>query len=531
MLFFFIHLRIPKLLPMERNKYDVFISYSRKDYKDEEGNVIPGNVVSKIKDALDEAGISFWFDENGIHHGDDFGEKIVVNIEDSEIFIFLSTLNSNSSKWTRKEISVAHELDKTIIPVRIDNSKYDRAVMFKISDLDYLDYEKNPEEGVKNLVKTVKHYLEEKQKQERIKKEKEEEEELRKRELLEREIQEVESKIKELELKELEVEVFRKSVLLRIEKISDETQRKRLVEIVNENVFLNKAEIEAKNKIIIELKSTADELKEEIMKLHKEASSKIEDIKTKDQTILGLKEKVDKAEQEIVLLKSKLEKERQRKESETKAEQERLEREKNKKSNTINGHEYVDLGLPSGLKWATCNVGANKPEEYGDYFAWGETEAKQEYIIENYKNVRVIRKKGFLGIGEKEELEYIIGFDISGNPQYDVARKNWGGSWRMPTKAELEELKKNCRWEWTIQNGVNGCKVTGPNGNSIFLPAAGFRYGTSLRSDGYRGGYWSSTPYDYNYDGSAYYLYFRDGSEYVSYYYRRFGQTVRPITE
>mgnify|MGYP003299024378 CR=1 FL=1 len=71
--------------------YDVFISYSRKDYKDENGNVIPGNVVSKIKDALDEAGISFWFDENGIHHGDDFGEKIVDNIEDSEIFIFLST--------------------------------------------------------------------------------------------------------------------------------------------------------------------------------------------------------------------------------------------------------------------------------------------------------------------------------------------------------------------------------------------------------------------------------------------------------
>ena len=206
--------------------------------------------------------------------------------------------------------------------------------------------------------------------------------------------------------------------------------------------------------------------------------------------------------------------------------------ENNKQSSrTINGHEYVDLGLPSGLKWATCNVGANKPEEYGDYFAWGETEAKQEYIIENYKNVRVIRKKGFLGIGEKEELEYIIGFDISGNPQYDVARKNWGGSWRMPTKAELEELKKNCRWEWTIQNGVNGCKVTGPNGNSIFLPAAGYRLGTSLYNDGYYGDYWSSTPNDYYDDDFAYYLGFYIGREYVLNIYRYNGFTVRPITE
>ena len=216
-----------------------------------------------------------------------------------------------------------------------------------------------------------------------------------------------------------------------------------------------------------------------------------------------------------------------RNEDEKRLEQERIERGR---------RDYVDLGLPSGLKWATCNVGANKPEEYGDYFAWGETEAKQEYISENYENVIVIRKKGFLGIGKKEKLLYIIYFDISGNPQYDVARKNWGGNWRMPTKAELEELEKNCRWEWTIQNGVNGCKVTGPNGNSIFFPAAGYRrgtspeLGTSLYSDGYRGGYWSSTPDEFN-DGSAYNLGFNDGYERVYDCSRGIGLTVRPITE
>ena len=105
-------------------KYDVFISYSRKDYVDENKNVIPGNVVSKIKDALSEAGISYWFDEEGIYSGQNFTEKIVSNIEASKIFLFLSTANSNESKWTSKEIATADEFGKHIIPVRIDKTPY-----------------------------------------------------------------------------------------------------------------------------------------------------------------------------------------------------------------------------------------------------------------------------------------------------------------------------------------------------------------------------------------------------------------------
>lgn len=171
-------------------------------------------------------------------------------------------------------------------------------------------------------------------------------------------------------------------------------------------------------------------------------------------------------------------------------------------------------------------MGANKPEEYGDYFAWGETEAKQEYISENYKNVRVIRKKGFLGIGKKEKF----GFDISGNPQYDVVHKNWGGTWRLPTKMELKELINECTWKWTKQHNVNGYNVTGPNGNSIFLPAPGYRSGTSLYYDGYYGFYWSSTPHD-GIDDYAYRLNFNSGNEYVDYSGRCNGHTVRPISE
>ena len=180
---------------------------------------------------------------------------------------------------------------------------------------------------------------------------------------------------------------------------------------------------------------------------------------------------------------------------------------------TINGYEYVDLGLPSGLKWATCNVGASSPEDYGDYFAWGETSPKAEYTWEN-------------SVTGGEQMS-----DISGNAQYDAAAANWGGSWRMPTKDEMQELVDYCEWEWTQVNGVNGSKVIGPNGSCIFLPAAGRRHGSSPSDAGSCGLYWSSTPSDYDDDGYAYYLYFDDGLEHVYSNLRYLGHTVRPITE
>ena len=173
------------------------------------------------------------------------------------------------------------------------------------------------------------------------------------------------------------------------------------------------------------------------------------------------------------------------------------------------GHEYVDLGL--SVKWATCNVGATSPEDYGHYFAWGETRPKAEYTVENS-----------LTCGKQMS-------DISGNVNYDAATANWGGDWRMPTKEEMKELC-NCAWERTTQNGVNVYRVTGPNGNSIFLPAAGLRKGSSLNGAGSGGYYWSSTPYDYD-DDYAYNLDFSDGNEYVIGSYRSVGYTVRPITE
>ena len=180
----------------------------------------------------------------------------------------------------------------------------------------------------------------------------------------------------------------------------------------------------------------------------------------------------------------------------------------------ISGHGYVDLGLPSGVKWATCNVGASSAEDYGDYFAWGETSPKAEYTWEN-------------SVTYGEQMS-----DISGNAQYDAATANWGGSWRMPTKEQMEELFEHCEWEWTQVNGVNGAKVIGPNGSCIFLPAAGYRLGSSLYIVGDYGHCWSSTPYDDDYGNLAYGLDFNLGYEGVYWNYNRYdGLTVRPITE
>lgn len=178
----------------------------------------------------------------------------------------------------------------------------------------------------------------------------------------------------------------------------------------------------------------------------------------------------------------------------------------------INGHEYVDLGLPSGLKWATCNVGANSPEEYGDYYAWGETETKDEYTEENSYTYGVKMN------------------DISGDPKYDVARKKWGDNWRMPTYYEMEELIDLCFWEWKTKNGINGYKVTGWNHNSIFLPAEGVRCESSLDGDGNTGFYWSAKPFENNNRG-AYYLLFCSGIKDMLPTDRIKGLSVRPVSE
>ena len=162
-------------------------------------------------------------------------------------------------------------------------------------------------------------------------------------------------------------------------------------------------------------------------------------------------------------------------------------------SGILNGYEWIDLGLPSGLKWATCNVGASKPEEYGDYFAWGETQPKSNYDWSTYKwcdgssNAMMTKYCDDSFYGSVDNKIVLEASD-------DAASANWRGSWRMPTNEEYKELRNNCTWTWTNQNGVKGSKVTSnKNGNSLFFPAAGCCDFGALKHAGSYGLYWSSS--------------------------------------
>ena len=193
-------------------------------------------------------------------------------------------------------------------------------------------------------------------------------------------------------------------------------------------------------------------------------------------------------------------------------------------------HDYVDLGLPSGTLWATMNVGANSPEEYGDYFAWGETTPKDVYNWSTYKwcngNWDTMTKYctesnyGYNGfVDNKTELD----------PEDDAATANWGAMWRMPSLEQIQELMDNCTSQWTTRNGVKGRLFTSNiNGASLFLPAAALRWGSDLNGAGTGGYYWSRT---LNSGGpsSAYYLLFNSGGVNWRGNGRYYGQSVRAV--
>lgn len=186
-----------------------------------------------------------------------------------------------------------------------------------------------------------------------------------------------------------------------------------------------------------------------------------------------------------------------------------------------NHPHMIDLGLPSGTKWACCNVGATTPEGYGNYYAWGETSPKSFYGYENYAF--------FNGYNGDNLNPFTTLGDIAGT-QYDAATANWGAPWRMPSLAQIQELLNNCSDEWTAQNGVKGRKFTGPNGGTIFLPAAGYRWYGELGAAGAWGIYWSSSSASSYWNG-AYRLYF--DSECAFWHDddndRHYGPSVRPV--
>ena len=192
--------------------------------------------------------------------------------------------------------------------------------------------------------------------------------------------------------------------------------------------------------------------------------------------------------------------------------------------------EWVDLGLPSGLLWATCNLGATTPEEYGDYYAWGETTTKSTYNWSTYK---------YCTVDAEGSLQTLTKYNTSttwGTPDNlttlqaidDAAAQKLGDGARMPTKEDWEELIANTTAEWTTVNGVAGRKFTAANGNSLFLPAAGYRWDGELYNAGERGHYWSSS-LDADGPNLAWYFYVNSGGQYSDYYYRCSGRSIRAV--
>lgn len=323
---------------MANEEYDVFISYSRKDYVDENDKVIPGNVVSKIKDCLSAAGISYWFDEEGIYYGDTFTEKIPANIEKSKVFLFLASVNSNQSKWTSKEIGCAENMEKRIIPVRIDKSPYNKSVMFRIADLDYVKYYSNPDKGLDDIVDAVKKALKDIEDEERRIKEEEErkkreeqrrrEEEQKKREEEERRhkaeqkkaIADIKSNCVQLNGEESKISIQREGLIIRLEEIEDTEEREKLRKyILTSSPFqkkldeqiekLNKREKEL-DKVLTTAESALEAKEKELLSLKAEYEKKLNDfeqIKNKNAKeiyninllISSLKTTIKKSEEQI----------------------------------------------------------------------------------------------------------------------------------------------------------------------------------------------------------------------------------------
>ena len=188
-------------------------------------------------------------------------------------------------------------------------------------------------------------------------------------------------------------------------------------------------------------------------------------------------------------------------------------------------HEWVDLGLPSGTLWATCNIGADNPEEYGDYFAWGETAPKEVYEWSTYKWND--RSNGTFTKYCTDSKYGTIDNNTELLSEDDAAYVNWGKNWRMPSLEQIRELINCCSWLWTTRNGVNGQLVTGPNGNTMFLPAAGNRQKLHHCDAGM--GYYLSRTLKSDQPGFACGLYLGPAGWLWGYGHREYGQTVRAV--
>lgn len=242
---------------MDTEKKQVFISYSRNDYKNEDKTIKPGNVISEIKKVFDAAHITYWIDEEGVYSGDEYVPVISKAIKMCDVFLFVSSQSSNDSEWTSSEIAAARMYKKKIIPLRLDDSPYNDSIILYIAHLDFIDYRKNPQDALSSLVKSVQSYLEtQKLEEERLKAELESQKR-KKEEEQKHLIADIELQAEELENDEREAELKRRRLLQNVQNVDDESERQRLTELINSKGSIQRKYLQE----IKELKEKNDELK------------------------------------------------------------------------------------------------------------------------------------------------------------------------------------------------------------------------------------------------------------------------------
>lgn len=567
------------------NKYDVFISYSRHDT----------DVVNAFVDRLEREGFCVWIDRAGIESGDAFKKIILQAIKSSAVVLFFSSQFSNQSGWTAKEIGVAVKYKKPIIPILLDGSNFNEEVEFDLINLDFIDYQDVTVRGIMmdRLVKSLKTKItnpigQKKAEEARLKAEAAErerlEQERRKKEEAERKArEEAERKAREAAERERKA-LLATSVsptphgntpnppkkktfwialaavaavalllllLLKPKKeepvvVDPDTETYQACQTVQDyryyiTYFGLHAEHYAEAKDFIDryvadsLQRVKDSLAQveaqllaqqqtEAEQAENEAYGKCTTVAACDRYLKNYPQ--GRYVQEVRTKKAQLEAQAQQQSQQS-------------LTGTANGHEWVDLGLPSGTLWATCNIGASKPEDYGNYYAWGETSTKSRYYWDTY------RYANYANGDHRNMTKYCSKSDYGNNgftdnwttlqSADDPATANWGSGWQTPSQDQLNELASNTTNQWTTRNGVNGMLFTSKNGQTIFLPAAGFssiREGVSeLFCAGSRGYYWSKS-LSTGYPDSAYHLcldsYSCNGYNSRG---RDLGLTVRPVRQ
>ena len=457
-------------------KYDVFISYSSKNQK----------TVEAICAYLEQHKIRCFVAYRDIPKGVVWARAIVDALDESRMMVVVFSEEFNISEQVDREIELASEDHKPILTFRISDADFKGAKKYYLKNLNWIDAYPNPEVNFGSMLKSV-------------------------------------AKLLDIKIED-----------------SENTQTAKVEETPENETFIEKEEQiniqepEVEDKPMVE-KILGKEDSENTQTVKVEETPKVETpIEKEEQIDIQMPEVEEKPVVEKILGKEDSENTQTAKVEETPEKETFIEKEeqidmqmpeveKNPETEVVlpqtdkyTDHEWVDLGLPSGLKWATCNVGAKTPEGYGDYYAWGEVSTKKEYTKENCTTYGKT-----LG-------------DISGDARYDAARANWGGSWRLPTAADCQELVDNCKWKWTRQNGVKGCKVTSKkNGNSIFLPAASYCEGVKIILRGEYGYYLSSILSKGNIENVRILSFFTflGATRYVTERCCYFGYTVRPVCE